>query len=77
MSYLQGPSLHYIDIPLSYWTVTYTNVARVLSANAISVMGVFVAAVATRLMVSDALRMRQLGVVLFKVQIPTTNHLIR
>ena len=64
----QGPTIHYIDESLAYWTVTYTNVSRVMSANAVSILGVVFAAVASRFFISDSLKIRQFGVVLFKIR---------
>lgn len=64
----QGPTIHYIDTPLAFWTVTYTQVAAVLSANAVSILGVLFASAAARMFLSDSLRVRQLGVFMFKVR---------
>ena len=65
----QGPTIHYIDTPAAFWTVAYTNVAGWMSANAVSVSGVLTAFLAARLVISDSLKIRQLGVVLFKVSL--------
>ena len=65
---IQGPTIHYIDTPLAFWTVAYTKVAVVFSANAVSILGVAFAAAAARMFVSDSLKIRQLGVVMFKVR---------
>ena len=45
-----------------------TSIEKVVSANAVSVAGVCLAAVAARMFLSDSVRVRQLGVVLFKAR---------
>ena len=65
----QGPTIHYIDTPLSFWTVAYTNISRVMSANAVSIMGVVCACIGGKFILSDSIRVRMLGVVFFKVRI--------
>lgn len=64
----QGPTIHYVDEPLSYWTMAYTNIARVMSANVVSFIGVLFAAAACKMFMSESLHVRQLGVLLFKVR---------
>ena len=63
-----SPTIQFIDEPLAYLTVYYTNVATYISPNAISFIGVFVAAVAARFFVKEELKYRQFGVFLFKVK---------
>ena len=62
-----SPTIQFIDEPLAYLTVYYTNVATYISPNAMSLIGVFVAAVAARFFVKEELKYRQFGVFLFKV----------
>lgn len=64
----QGPTIHYIDTPLGFWTVEYTNIAQWISANGVSVVGVLFAACAAKMFLSDSLKVRQLGVLMFKVR---------
>ena len=63
-----SPTIQFIDEPLAYLTVYYTNVATYISPNAMSFIGVFVAAVAARFFVKEELKYRQFGVFLFKVK---------
>ena len=53
---------------MAYWTLIYTGVEKLFSANAISVIGVFFAAAAARMFVSESLRVRQMGVIMFKIR---------
>ena len=55
-------------MPLAYWFMNVTSIEKVVSANAVSVAGVCLAAVAARMFLSDSVRVRQLGVVLFKAR---------
>ena len=55
-------------MPLAYWFMNVTSIEKVVSANAVSVMGVCLAAVAARMFLSDSVRVRQIGVVLFKAR---------
>ncbi|TRY76889.1 hypothetical protein TCAL_09230 [Tigriopus californicus] len=64
----QGPTIHYIDTPLGFWTVEYTNIAQWISANGVSIVGVFFAACAAKMFLSDSLKVRQLGVLMFKIR---------
>jgi len=62
------PSLQFIDEPLAYLTVYYTNIASYISPNAMSLIGVAFAVFAARFFVKDELRYRQFGVLLFKIR---------
>jgi len=62
------PTIQFIDEPLSYTIIRNTNVAQVISPNVASLLGVLVAAISARFLVSDNLKFRQLGVLLFKVR---------
>ena len=64
----QGPTIHYIDTPLAFWTVAYTKVTLLFRANAISILGVIFACAAARMFLSDSLKVRQLGVLMFKIR---------
>ena len=59
----------FIDEPLTYLTVHYSSIASYISPNAMSLIGVGLAAFAARFFVKDGLRYRQFGVLLFKVRI--------
>ena len=65
---VQGPTIHYIDEPLAYWTLAYTNIENIMSANTASIIGMFFALASAKLILSDSLRVRQLGVLLFKIR---------
>lgn len=65
---LQGPTTHYLDTPMGFWTVHYTPVSQYLSANAVSILGVFCAAIAAKCISTPNLKIRQLGVIVFKVR---------
>ena len=52
----QGPTIHYIDESLAFWTLSYTDVASFVSANAASAAGVVLALMAARCFLSDSLR---------------------
>ena len=58
----------FIDEPLAYLTVYYTNIASYISPTGMSLIGVFVAAISARFMVKEELKYRQVGVVLFAVR---------
>ena len=60
-------TIQFIDEPLAYLTVYYTRVAEYFSANAVSLLGVLVAAIAAKFFVNEELKYRQFGVLLFKV----------
>ncbi len=64
----QGPTIHYIDESLAYWTVACTGIVKSFSADAVSFMGLGVAAIGARLLASPTPRSRYLGVALFKVR---------
>jgi len=61
-------TIQFIDEPLAYLTVHYTNIAHYVSPNAMSLIGVIVAAFAAKFFVKEELRCRQFGVLLFKVR---------
>jgi len=65
---MQSPINHYVEEAFGHWTVAFTPVALWFSANTVSFAGVVVAALAARLMASDSLRARQLGVFFFKIR---------
>ena len=52
----------YLDEPLAYLTVTYTRVSDFISPNAMSLIGVAVAAISARFLAREELKYRQLGV---------------
>ena len=52
----------YLDEPLAYLTVTYTRVSDFISPDAMSMIGVAVAAVSARFIAREELKYRQLGV---------------
>ena len=60
-------TIQFIDEPLAYLTVYYTRVADYFSPNAISLIGVLVAAIAAKFFAKEELKYRQFGVLLFKV----------
>ena len=60
-------TIQFVDEPLAYLTVYYTRVADYFSPNAISLIGVLVAAIAAKFFVREELKYRQFGVLLFKV----------
>ena len=60
-------TIQFIDEPLAYLTVYYTRVAEYFSPNAVSLLGVLVAAIAAKFFVNEELKYRQFGVLLFKV----------
>lgn len=60
-------TIQFIDEPLAYLTVYYTRVAEYFSPNAVSLLGVLVAAIAAKFFVKEELKYRQFGVLLFKV----------
>ena len=60
--------VQFIDEPLAYLTVHYTRLASWFSPDAMSLLGVVVAAISARFMVQEELRYRQLGVLLFSVR---------
>lgn len=62
------PTIQYIEEPLSYTIVKHSNLAAVISPNAMSLMGVVVAAFSAKFIMSDSLKCRQFGVILFKVR---------
>jgi len=62
------PTIQFIDEPLAYLTVHYTAIASYISPNAMSLIGVGVAAFAAKFFVKDELRYRQFGVFLFKIR---------
>ena len=64
----QGPTIQYVDEPLAASTVAAAEALLLLSPNAASLLGVAFSFAAARLFVSDSLRTRQLGVLLFKVR---------
>ncbi len=59
---MTGPVDHYVVESLGHWTVAYTGLASHVTANAVSIAGVVLALVGCRLVASDCLRTRQLGV---------------
>ena len=61
-------NLQYLDEPLAYLTVTYTRVSDFISPNAMSLIGVAVAAVSARFLAREELKVRQLGVLVFAVR---------
>jgi len=62
------PTVQFIDEPLAYLTVHYTRLATWFSPDAMSLLGVAVAAISARFMMQEELRCRQLGVLLFSVR---------
>ena len=58
----------FLDEPLAYLTVTYTRVSDFISPNAMSLVGVAVAAVSARFLAREELKYRQLGVLVFAVR---------
>ena len=60
-------TIQFIDEPLAYLTVYHTRVAEYFSPNAVSLLGVLVAAIAAKFFVNEELKYRQFGVLLFKV----------
>ena len=62
-------TIQFIDEPLAYLTVYYTRIADYFSPNAISLIGVLVAAIAAKFFAKEELKYRQFGVLLFKVGI--------
>ncbi len=67
-SLFQGPTMQYIDESLVHWTVTETHLAAWVTADFVSVLGVVMAFIAARLFCSDSLRVRQIGVIFFKLR---------
>ena len=47
-SHFPGPTIHYIDVPLAYWFMNVTAIENLMSANAVSVVGVCFATAAAR-----------------------------
>merc|ERR1711892_803920 len=68
MGMMLPPTIQFIDEPLAYLTVHYTAIASYISPNAMSLIGVGVAAFAAKFFVKDELRYRQFGVFLFKIR---------
>ena len=66
----------FIDEPLAYLTVHYSSTASYISPNAMSLIGVGVAAFAARFFVKDGLRYRLFGVLLFKVKIKKVHYFL-
>lgn len=64
----------FLDEPLAYLTVYYTNVAFYISPNGMSFIGVIVAALSARFLMKDDLRYRQFGVLLFAVSFNINHH---
>ena len=60
-------TIQFVDEPLAYLTVYYTRVADYFSPNAISLIGVLVAAIAAKFFAREELKYRQFVVLLFKV----------
>jgi len=65
---LLPPSIQYVDEPLAYLTVHLSSIADYISPNAVSFIGVAVAACSARFMVHPDSHYRNLGVLLFKVR---------
>ncbi len=65
---MQGPVSHYVLNSLGHWIVTYTDVAVYLTADAVSSIGLFFALISGRLITSDSLRARQLGVLFWQLR---------
>ena len=62
------PTIQFIEEPLSYLIVRCSNLAAIISPNAMSLLDVVVAMFSAKFIMSDSLKCRQFGVILFKVR---------
>ena len=65
---MQSPTVHYISDLLSYWTLCYTNIKKVLSPNMASIIGLTFAFISARMVMADKLVVRKIGSLIFCIQ---------
>lgn len=65
---LLPPTVQYVDEPLAYFTVYHSRISDFVSPNAVSFLGVAIAAVSARFLAHSDIKYRHLGVLLFKVR---------
>jgi len=65
---MQSPVNHYVEETFGHWVVSVTSLADSVTPNLVSLMGVACATLSARMLAADSLRVRQLGVLVYKVR---------